>query len=152
MANFTDSVVAIIHNALVATRQALEPDNDPQAKEIIKMIVECERILSGSSSQAVGTSSSTSTSASNSYVAAMNRYFNKKQKPDQSLPVPMGAAASATVIQKTKALFSMFHPTESGYYEPEPIGGSASVSIASKIVAGHKVQKTKALFEMFHLT
>ena len=46
----------------------------------------------------------------------------------------------------------MFHQTESGYYEPEPIGGSASVSIATRIVAGHKVQKTKALFEMFHLT
>ena len=103
------------------------------------MIIECERILSGKSTQAVGTSSVSS--------AELNRYFNTKQTPVKSVPLPMGA--SAPVIQKTKALFSMFHPTESGYcYEPEPIGGS----IASKIVAGHKVQKTKALFEMFHLT
>ena len=100
------------------------------------MIIECERILSGKSSQAVGTSHVSS--------AKMNRYFNTKQTPVKSVPLPMGA--SATVIQKTKALFSMFHPTE--YYEPEPIGGS----VASRIVAGHKVQKTKALFEMFHLT
>ena len=87
---------------------------------------------------------------SDGYVAAMNRYFNTKQKPDQSLPVPMGAAtndgpASPRVIQKTKALFNMFHPS---YIEPEPIGAS----IASRIVEGHKVQMTKALFEMFHLT
>ena len=55
--------------------------------------------------------------------------------------------SDATVIQKTKALFSMFH-SSGHYYEPEPIGGS----IASKIVANHMVQKTKALFEMFNLT
>ena len=55
MANFTDSEVTIIQNALVATRQALEPDNSPQAQEIIKKIVECERILSGKSGQPVGT-------------------------------------------------------------------------------------------------
>ena len=36
MANFTDSEVTTIQNALVATRQALEPDNSPQAQEIIK--------------------------------------------------------------------------------------------------------------------
>ena len=134
MTNITDSEVTIIQNALVATRKALEPDNSQQAKEIIKSIIECERILSGNSSTSVPPS-----------AAAMNKYFNTKQTPVKSVPLPMGAA---TVIQKTKALINMFHPTESGYYEPEPIGGS----IASKIVAGHKVQKTKALFEMFHLT
>ncbi len=141
MANFTDSEVKIIQNALVATRQALEVDkSSPQVQEILKMINECERILSGkgnssSTSQAVGTSVSS---------ARMNRYFNTKQTPVQSVPLPMGA--SAAVIQKTKALFSMFHPAD--YYEPEPIGAS----VASKIVDNHKVQKTKALFEMFHLT
>ena len=138
MANFTDSEVTTIQNALVATRQALEPDTSTQAKDIIKMIIECERILSGKSTQAVGTSSVSS--------AELNRYFNTKQTPVQSVPLQMGAAASAAVIQKTKALFSMFHQTE--YYEPEPIGAS----IAYKIVAIHKVQKTKALFEMFHLS
>jgi len=137
MTNFTDSEVTIIQNALVATRQALEPDNDPQAKEIIKKIVECERILSGKESQAVGTSSVSSTE--------MNRYFNTKQTPVKSVPLPMGT--SATVIQKTKALFTMFHPSDH-YYEPEPIGAS----IASKIVAGHKTQKIKSLFEMFNLS
>jgi len=148
MANFTDSEVTTIQNALVATRQALEADKStsPQVQEIIKMIIESERILSGkgssSTSQTVGTSTSVPPSS-----AAMNRYFNTKHKPERFLPLPMGAAANATVIQKTKALFSMFHPNEY-CYEPEPIGGS----IASKIVAGHKVQKTKALFEMFNLT
>ena len=79
MANFTDSEVTTIQNALVATRQALEPDNSPQAQEIIKKIVECERILSGkSTNQSVRTVTSAS---SNSYVAEMNRYFNTKQKP-----------------------------------------------------------------------
>ena len=61
----------------------------------------------------------------------------------------MGAPGSAAVIQKTKALFSMFHPS-GHYYEPEPIG--ASVSVASRIVADHITQKIKSLFEMFHLT
>jgi hypothetical protein len=57
------------------------------------------------------------------------------------------APASAEVIQKTKALMTMFdHPTDR--YEPEPIGGSA----ASRIVRDHKLEKTKSLFEMFHLT
>ena len=90
MANFTDSEVTIIQNALVATRQALEADKSSslQVQEIIKMIIECERILSGksSSSQAVGTSVSS---------AEMNRYFNTKQKPVQSVPLPMGASTQS---------------------------------------------------------
>ena len=90
MANFTDSEVTIIQNALVATRQALEADKSSslQVQEIIKMIIECERILSGksSSSQAVGTSVSS---------AEMNRYFNTKQTPVQSVPLPMGASAAS---------------------------------------------------------
>jgi hypothetical protein len=55
-------------------------------------------------------------------------------------------SASAAVTQKTKALFNMFGTS----YEPELMGGSRSV--ASRIVADHKVQKTNALFEMFNLT
>ena len=85
MANFTDSEVTIIQNALVATRQALEPDkSSPQVQEIIKMIIESERILSGkSSSQVVGTSSVSS--------AKLYKYFNTKQTPVRSVPLPMGA-------------------------------------------------------------
>ena len=56
---------------------------------------------------------------------------------------PIGASASALVTQKTKALFNMFRTS----YEPELMGGS----VASRIVANHKVQKTKSLFQMFGL-
>ena len=61
----------------------------------------------------------------------------------------MGVLGNSAHHSKTKALFSMFHPS-GHYYEPEPIG--ASVSVASRIVADHITQKIKSLFEMFHLT
>ena len=127
MANFTDSEVTTIQNALVATRQALEPDKSPpQVQEIIKMIIESERILSGKSK---------SSRWYKCFFCKTERYFNTKQTPVQERTSPDGCCA--TVIQKTKALMNMFHPTE--YNEPEPIGAS----IASKIVAGHKVPEDK---------
>ena len=80
MANITDSELTTIQNAVVSTRQALEPDNSRQAQELKKKIVE------------------------------VNGYFRKIKRGT--------ITNSCRVIQKTKALFNMFHR----HYEPEPIG------------------------------
>ena len=47
MANITDSELTTIQNAVVSTRQALEPDNSRQAQELKKILIEAEQILSG---------------------------------------------------------------------------------------------------------
>ena len=47
MANITDSKLTTIQNAVVTTRQALEPDDSPQAQELKKLLIESEQILSG---------------------------------------------------------------------------------------------------------
>lgn len=73
----------------------------------------------------------------------VEQIVSSKLKEGNNNTTPIGASASVT--QKTKALFNMFRTS----YEPELVGGS--VSVASRIVAGHKVQKTKDLFQMFDL-
>jgi hypothetical protein len=75
----------------------------------------------------------------------VEQIVSSKLKEGQSNTTPIGA--SAAVTRKTKALFNMFRTSTS--YEPELMRGS--VSVASRIVAGHKVQKTKDLFQMFDL-
>jgi hypothetical protein len=67
----------------------------------------------------------------------VEQIVSSKLKEGQSNTTPIGA--SALVTQKTKALFNMFRTS----YEPQLMGGSGSV--ASRIVAVHKVQKTKDL-------
>jgi hypothetical protein len=84
MTNVTDSELTTIQNAVVTTRQALEPDDSPQAQELKKMLIECEQILSGKLTGSGGDPMANS--------------------------APIGASADDAVT-KTKDLFEMFQLT-----------------------------------------